>query len=108
LKADDVHEPIRLLARVRCRSEGQGEECPVAVRFGGKELAIRATLADAVVGPVRAGMACERRVMVELAGGDRLELVRRLPDGGWRVGRVSYHCPQALGARTEPGKGGGK
>ncbi len=79
---------VDLVAEVECRSEGQAEERPVAVRVGGERIPVRRLLGDATVGPAVAGATCERRLTVELENGDRLELRQRLPDGEWRVRRL--------------------
>ena len=79
---------VELIARVECRSEGQAEERPVAVWLGPVRHEVVAVTADAVVGAARAGVPHHHRVTVELDGGRRLLLTRRLPDGRWRVNEV--------------------
>jgi hypothetical protein len=80
---------LDLVARVECRSEGSGEEHPVAVWLADRRCLVCGVLTDAVVGPVAAGAPAERRLLVVLEEGTRLELRRRLPDGSWRVRRPS-------------------
>jgi hypothetical protein len=79
---------IELIAHVECRSETTGEEKPVAIRIGGRQLAIDEVTDDAVVGSPDAGGPCYRRQIVELADGTILRLQRLLPAGRWRVFRL--------------------
>jgi hypothetical protein len=97
---------VALLARVSCRSEGQGEERPVALWLGGERVAVRELVVDAVVGPASAGGPCERRVTVELEDGERLELLRRLPDGPWQVLRPRDHGPSSSSSQALSPRGG--
>jgi len=76
---------VELLVRVECRSEGGGEQRPVAVRIGGSRLEIRRVLRDVLASAPVAGEPSHRRLRVELENGDRLDLLRRIPDGPWRL-----------------------
>jgi hypothetical protein len=78
-------ESIPTIARVECRSEGRGEELPVAVVVGERRFAIRTILDRAKLTGVEAGAPIRHRLWVELEDGRRCELVRTLPDGAWRV-----------------------
>jgi hypothetical protein len=81
---------IPIVASVECRSEGSGEERPVAVVLGGRRQLIEAILEDAVIATAEAGEAHSRRLTVALAEeGQLLCLQRRLPDGPWRVFRIA-------------------
>jgi hypothetical protein len=73
------------IARVECRSEGRGEEIPVAVIFAGRRLEIIAVLDRAMLSSVHAGQPVRHRLWVELEDGVRCELTRVLPEGQWRV-----------------------
>ncbi len=79
---------LPLIARVECRSEGLPEEYPVAVWIGGRRVAVREVVDDAVLGGRAAGQPATRRVRVELDDGERLRLLRALPEGEWRVMRL--------------------
>jgi hypothetical protein len=76
---------IPTIARVECRSEGRGEESPVAVVIGGDRLVIVDVLDHAVITSIEAGQAVRHRWWVELEGGQRCELTRIEPAGAWRV-----------------------
>jgi len=76
-----------LIARVICRSEGRGEQLPIAVVLAGDRIEVEEILSDGVVGPRLAGGKTERRVVVRLENGDVLHLQRKLPNGEWRVYR---------------------
>ena len=76
---------VPAIARVECRSEGRGEETPVAVWIGGERLEIADVIDRAMVTSVDAGEAVRHRLWVELDDGTRCELTRVLPDGEWRV-----------------------
>ena len=76
---------VSVIARVECRSEGRGEETPVAVLIGGQRLEIADVIDRAKVTGVEAGGAIRHRLWVELDDGSKCELVRVLPDGEWRV-----------------------
>lgn len=79
---------LPLIARVECRSEGGPEERPVAVWIGGRRIAVRDLVDDAVLGGRTAGLPLTRCVRVELEDGERLRLLRVLPEGEWRVLRL--------------------
>ncbi|MCG6950459.1 MAG: hypothetical protein LJE93_16225 [Acidobacteria bacterium] len=76
---------IPAVARVECRSEGRGEESPVAVVWGGQRLDIVDVIDRAVVTGVEAGEPVRHRFWVELEDGRRCELTRVDPGGEWRV-----------------------
>jgi len=76
---------IPTIARVECRSEGRGEETPVAVIFGTERLEIVDVIDRAIVTSVEAGKPVRHRLWVELEDGRRCELTRIEPDGVWRV-----------------------
>jgi hypothetical protein len=78
-------ELISTVATVECRSEGRGEEYPVAVVFGDQRLEIVDVVDRAVVMSIDAGEPVRRRLWVELDDGRRCELTRIEPDGEWRV-----------------------
>ena len=80
--SDDL---IPAVARVECRSEGQGEEKPIAVVVGNKRLKIVDVLDRAMVTSVQAGEPVRHRLWVELDDGQRCELTRVVPDGAWVV-----------------------
>jgi hypothetical protein len=80
-----VDNPIPVIAHVECRSEGRGEEKPVAVVFAGKRLEIVDVLDRANITSVGAGNPIRHRLWVELEDGRRCELTRIAPDGAWRV-----------------------
>lgn len=73
------------IAHVECRSEGRGEENPVAVVFGGRRLEIVAVVDRAIVTSAVAGEPVCHRLWVELENGKRCELTRIEPTGKWRV-----------------------
>jgi hypothetical protein len=77
--------PIPVIAHVECRSEGRGEEKPVAVIFAGERLEIVDVLDRAVITSVEAGDPVRHRLWVELEDRRRCELIRVAPDGAWRV-----------------------
>ena len=74
-----------MIARVECRSEGRGEEVPVAVIFGNERLEIVDILDRAILTTVVAGDPVRHRLWVQLTDGQRCRLDRELPDGRWRV-----------------------
>ena len=74
-----------MIARVECRSEGRGEERPIAGWTGGDRLEIVDIVDRAMVSSERAGEPVRHRLWVELEDGSRCELTRVLPDGPWRV-----------------------
>jgi hypothetical protein len=76
---------IPTIARVECRSEGRGEETPVAVILGNERLEIVDVIDRAMVTSVEAGQPVRHRMWVELEHGRRCELTRIEPDGTWRV-----------------------
>jgi hypothetical protein len=76
---------VSVIAIVECRSEGRGEELPVAVVIGGERFAITGTLDRAMVTGIEAGQPVRHRLWVETEDGRRFELTRILPDGTWRV-----------------------
>jgi hypothetical protein len=76
---------ISVVARVECRSEGRGEERPIAVWIGDQRLEIVNVVDRAVVTSVAAGEPVRHRLWVELDDGRRCELTRIEPDGEWRV-----------------------
>jgi hypothetical protein len=84
---------VPVIATVECRSEGSGEQRPVAVRLGGDLIEVVEILLDSVIGTVEAGGVNRRDVVVVLADGQHLSLRRKLPDGDWRVYRAAEHPP---------------
>ena len=76
---------VEPLVRVESRSEGNGDQRPLAVRIGGERLEVRHVIRDAVEGSTVAGAPTHRRLLVELEDGVLLDLRRRLPDGPWRL-----------------------
>jgi hypothetical protein len=76
---------VSVVARVECRSEGRGEEKPVAVLIGGRRLEIADVIDRAMITGVEAGGAIRHRLWVDLEDGTRCELTRVLPSGEWRV-----------------------
>jgi hypothetical protein len=76
---------IPIIARVECRSEGRGEEKPVAVIIGGERLEIVDVLDRAMITSIEAGEPVRHRLWVELEDGRRCGLTRSLPDGTWVV-----------------------
>ena len=80
--ADD---PIPMIAHVECRSEGRGEEKPIAVTIGGERLEIVDVLDKAMITSVEAGEPVRHRIWVELEDGRRCELTRVMPEGRWLV-----------------------
>jgi len=79
------NDPIPVIARVECRSEGRGEEKPVAVIIGGERLEIVDILDRAMITSVESGKPVRHRLWVELEDGQRCELTRVTPDGTWMV-----------------------
>lgn len=80
--ADDL---VSAIARVECRSEGRGEELPVAVVIGDRRYEIVAVLDRAMITSVEAGEPVRNRLWIELEDGQRCELTRVIPDGTWMV-----------------------
>jgi len=76
---------VSAVARVECRSEGRGEETPVAVLIGGQRLEIAEVIDRAKVTGAEAGGAIRHRLWVDLEDGTTCELTRVLPSGEWRV-----------------------
>ena len=76
---------VPAVAHVECRSEGKGEETPIAVVHGGQRYKIVDILDRAAMTSVHAGGPVCLRLWVELEDGGRCELTRVLPDGDWRV-----------------------
>jgi len=76
---------IPTIARVECRSEGRGDETPVAVILGTERLEIVDVIDRAIFTSVEAGKPVRHRLWVELEDGRRCELNRIDPDGVWRV-----------------------
>jgi len=76
---------ISTIARVECRSEGRGDEIPVAVVFGGDRFEITDVIDRAMVTSIEAGEPVRHRLWVELDDGRRCQLTRVEPDGKWRV-----------------------
>ena len=80
--ADDF---ISTIARVECRSEGRGDEIPIAVVIGDRRHEIIAVHDRAMVTSVEAGEPVRHRLWIELEDGQRCELTRVIPDGTWMV-----------------------
>jgi hypothetical protein len=80
-----VKDLISSIAQVECRSEGRGEEKPVAVVFAGERFEIVDVLDRAIITSIDAGGPIRHRLWVELEDGRRCELIRIAPDGAWRV-----------------------
>ena len=80
-----VKDLISSIAQVECRSEGRGEEMPVAVVFGDERHEIADIIDRAVMTTVEAGDPVRYRLWVELDNGQRCELTRIGPEGTWRV-----------------------
>ncbi len=76
---------FHIIAHVECRSEGSGEESPVAVVIGGNRIEIVDILDRAMITSVEAGKPIRHRWWVEIEDGRRCELTRLEPDGEWRV-----------------------
>lgn len=76
---------IPTIARVKCRSEGRGEEIPVAVIIGEERFDIVGVIDRAMITNIEAGEPVRHRWWVELEDGRRCELTRVEPDGEWRV-----------------------
>jgi hypothetical protein len=76
---------VSAIARVECRSEGRGEEKPVAVIIGGERLEIVDILDRAMITSIEAGKPVRHRLWVELEDGQRCELTRVMPAGTWMV-----------------------
>ena len=88
MTVDSIPMPDRsvaVIAIVECRSEGRGEELPVAVVIGGERFAITETLDRAMVTGIEAGQPVRHRLWVVIEDGRRFELSRVLPEGPWRV-----------------------
>ena len=86
---------IPTIARVECRSEGRGEEYPIAVILGGQRFEIVDVIDRAMITSVEAGAPIRHRLWVEIEDERRCELVRVLPDGEWRV---SFAHPSGTGS----------
>ena len=80
-----VEDLISTIAHVECRSEGRGEEIPVAVVFGSNRVEIIEIFDRAMVTSIVAGEPVRRRLWVELEDGRRCQLTRVEPGGEWRV-----------------------
>ena len=80
-----VGDPIDTIADVECRSEGRGDEYPVAVVVGRERFEIVDVIDRAVIASIVAGEAVRHRFWVQLEDGRRCELNRVAPDGAWRV-----------------------
>ena len=80
-----ANDSIDAIAKVECRSEGRGDEYPVAVVIGGERIEIVEVIDRAVIASIVAGEAVRQRYWVELEDGRRCELSRVAPDGAWRV-----------------------
>ncbi len=80
-----VKNLISTIARVECRSEGRGEEMPVAVVFGDERHEIADINDRAVMTTVEAGDPVRYRLWVALDNGQKCELTRIGPEGTWRV-----------------------
>ncbi len=78
-------KPLPTIGRVECRSEGRGDEHPVAVVIGDRRFAVTQVLDRAVISSAVAGEPIRHRLWVELEDGRRCELSRTIPDGAWRV-----------------------
>jgi len=76
---------VSAIARVECRSEGRGEDTPIAVWIGGERLEIADVIDRAMVTSVEAGEPVRHRLWVELDDGTTCEITRVVPDGEWRV-----------------------
>lgn len=76
---------VSTIAQVECRSEGRGEETPVALIIGGERLEIVDVLDKAMITSIEAGDPVRHRLWVEVADGQRCELTRETPDGTWMV-----------------------
>jgi hypothetical protein len=76
---------ISTIAHVECRSEGRGDEIPVAVVFGDGRFKVTAITDQAMVTSIEAGEPVRQRFWVELEDRRRCELTREIPDGTWRV-----------------------
>ncbi len=93
---------LATIAHVECRSEGRGEEHPIAVIIGEQRFAIVDILDRAMITSVEAGDPVRHRLWVEIADGRRCELVRTLPTGKWRV-RMEARSDASDDAGGEPG-----
>ena len=76
---------ISTIAHVECRSEGRGDEIPVAVVFGGDRVEIIEIVDRAMVTSIETGEPVRHRLWVLLEDRQRCELTRETPDGTWRV-----------------------
>ena len=74
-----------MVAHVECRSESRGDEQPIAISIGGERLEIVDIFDRAMITSEEAGQPVRHRLWVELEDGSRLQLIRVLPDGTWRV-----------------------
>ncbi len=74
-----------MIARVECRSEGRGDDRPVAVWIGGERVPIANITDERLEGSAEAGRPVRHVARVRLEDGRLLRLERTLPDGGWRV-----------------------
>ena len=80
-----IEGPLDAIAHVECRSEGKGDEYPIAVFIGGERFRIVDVIDRAIITSIVAGEAVRQRFWVELEDGRRCELSRIAPDGAWRV-----------------------
>ena len=80
-----TNDPIDAIANVECRSEGRGDEYPLAVVVGGERFEIVYVIDRAIIASIVAGEAVRQRYWVELEDGRRCELSRFAPDWAWRV-----------------------
>lgn len=78
---------VPVVARVECRSETRGEDTPLALWVGGVRLEITDVVDRAILGGAEAGEPLRQRLWVEVATGERFELMRTLPEGRWLVFR---------------------
>jgi hypothetical protein len=65
------------------------EERPVALWIGSARIVIGEFLDNVVIGAVEAGSPLERRLTVRVEDGRVYRLDRVLPEGEWRVSRLS-------------------
>lgn len=76
---------LPLIARVECRSEGRGDDRPVAVWIGGVRMPITSIADERMEGPAEAGRPVRHVARVTLEDGRLLRLERTLPAGRWRA-----------------------
>lgn len=76
---------LPMIARVECRSEGRGDDRPVAVWIGGRRVPITSVTDERLEGPAEAGRPVRHVARVALQDGRVLRLERTLPEGRWRV-----------------------